>query len=340
MIRTRKPTGRPSWPLVLIEGGEKAGKSWAAAQLSASEKVGQTYWLDVGEGAADEYGAIPGARYLVVEHDGTWASILGQVREIHAEAERAAQDEEPPVVLVIDSMTAEWDLLKDWAAARAKGSQANQRRLQQDPHAEVQVTFNLWNDATARHRRLMTLLMTFPGIVVMTARGKEIAAMDASGRPVEGSKEYKVEGHKTLAFDASVWVRLGREHPPLVIGARSVHAGIRPGVDKPQPMPDFTLEKLVFEALQCGAESRARQFTPPQAGAESPELDDLSPAAQRLMAEAEDAANVEALGLVWSAITAVGHAGEITLPEAELVRARIRALKAEMLGQAQAGEAA
>ncbi|MGW0587422.1 AAA family ATPase [Streptosporangium sp. NPDC002607] len=339
MINTRQPTGRAPWPLILIEGGEKSGKSWAAAQLSASEKVGQTYWIDLGEGAADEYGAIPGARYLVIEHDGTWASIMTQVRAVREEADRAAQASEPPVVLVIDSMTAEWDLLKDWAANRAKGSQTNQRRLQQDPHAEIQVTFNLWNDATARHRKLMTLLMTWPGIVVMTARGKEVAAMDASGRPVEGSKEYKVEGHKTLAFDASVWVRLGREHPPLVIGARSVHAGIRPGVDKPQPMPDFSLEKLVFEALRCGAESQARQFTPPEAGAESPELDDLSPAAQRLLAEAEDAANVEALGLVWSAITAVLKAGEISLPEAELVRRRVQALKAEMHGQAQAGAA-
>lgn len=334
-IRTRPPTGRVPWPLILIEGGEKSGKSWAAAQLSASERVGQTYWIDLGEGAADEYGAIPGARYLVGEHDGTWASILGQVRAIREEAARAASAGEPPVVLVIDSMTAEWDLLKDWAANRAKGSQANQRRLQQDPHAEVQVTFNLWNDATARHRRLMTALMTFPGIVVMTARGKEVAAMDASGRPVEGSKEYKVDGHKTLAFDASVWVRLGREHPPMVVGARSVHAGIRPGVDKPQPMPDFTLEKLVFEALRCDPQGTpARAMTAIQAGAESPDLDTLSPSAQRLLTEAEEAATVEALAGVWSAITTVGLAGEITLPEAEMVRQRVQALKAEMLGEA------
>ncbi|MFC7103887.1 AAA family ATPase [Nonomuraea rubra] len=194
-IKTRKPTGVVPWPVVLLEGGEKAGKSWAAAELSASEKVGQTYWIDLNEGAADEYGAIPGARYLVVEHDGTWQDIVGQVAEIRQEAARAADAGEPPVVLVIDSMTAEWDLLKDWAANRAKGSRSNQQRLQRDPNAEVQVPMNLWNDATARHRRLMTVLMTFPGIVVMTARGKEVAS---STRPAGRSK-----GRRTTRWRAT-----------------------------------------------------------------------------------------------------------------------------------------
>ena len=120
---------------------------------------------------------------------------------------------------------------------------------------------NLWNDATSRHRKLMTILMTFPGIVVMTARGKEVASLDASGRPVEGTKEYKVEGHKTLAYDASVWVRLSRERPPVIVGSRSVHAGIRPGVDQPQEAPGFTLEWLIFDVLKCDpAKAHARDL--------------------------------------------------------------------------------
>lgn len=341
--RTRQPTGRVPWPLILIEGPEKSGKSWAAAQLSASDKVGKTYWLDLGEGAADEYGAIPGARYLVLEHDGTWASIMAQVAAVRHEADRAAQAGEPPTVLVIDSMTAEWELLKDWAANRAKGSATNQKRLAADPHAEIQVTFNLWNDATSRHRKLMTILMTFPGIVVMTGRGKEVAAMDANGRPIEGSKEYKVEGHKTLAFDASVWVRLSRDQEPMVIAARSVHTGIRPGTDKPQPMSDFTLERLVFDALRCGVgQSEARQVTPVQAGAESPDLDNLSEVAIELLGHAEDHTNLADLERVWRAITASLKAGQITAPEADHVRARVQSLKAELAGagEPEAGEAA
>lgn len=250
-LKTRPPTGRVPWPLILLEGPEKSGKSWAAAEFSASGKVGQTYWIDLGEGAADEYGAIPGARYLVVEHDGTWQSIVSAVEEIRDEARRAAEAGEPPVVLVIDSMTYEWELLKDWATHRARNSKANRKRLAEDPDADVDVTMNYWNDANSRHRQLMAKLMTFHGIVVITARGKEVAALDDAGKPISGRKAYSVEGQKGLAFDASVWVRMSREHEPVVVGARSVHSGLRPGVDKPEPMENFTLERLVFDALRC-----------------------------------------------------------------------------------------
>jgi hypothetical protein len=97
----------------------------------------------------------------------------------------------------------------------------------------------------------MRLLMTFPGIALMTARGKEVAAME-NGQPVEGKREYRVEGQKSLGSDASCWVRLDRESVPIVVGARSVHSGVRPGRDEPQPLPeDWTVEWLVFEALKC-----------------------------------------------------------------------------------------
>lgn len=336
-IKTRKPTGAVPWPLILLEGSEKSGKSWSCAELSGSDRVGQTYWLDLNEGAADEYGAVPGARYLVIDHDGTWPDIIGSVAAVREEARRAADAGEPPVVLVIDSMTAEWDLLKDWAANRARESDTNKQRLQRDPGAEIKVTMNLWNDATSRHRRLMTMLMTFPGIVVMTARGKEVAALDAGGRPIEGSKEYKVEGHKTLAFDASAWVRLSRDHPPFVVGARSVHAGIRPGVDKPKRVPDLTLEWLIFEVLKCDpTASHARNLTQMQAGAEAPDLDNLSQAATDLLAMVEDAATVEDLTKYWKATGAALKAAQISQAEADLIARRIKALNADL----SAGEAA
>lgn len=251
-LKTRKPTGAVPWPVVLIEGGEKSGKSWAAAEFSASERVGTTYWIDIREGAADEYGAIPGARYEVVEHDGTFGQIFAAVEAVRAEARRAAQAGELPTVLVIDSMSAEWDLLKEWAEDRARGSKRNQDRLKQDPAAEIDVSMNYWNDATARHRKLMTLLLTFPGIVVLTAKGKEVVAVDSAGKPLPNApKDYKVEGQKNLAFDASVWVRMSRKSPPTVIGARSVHVGVRPGVDKPTQAKNFTIEWLVFDVLKC-----------------------------------------------------------------------------------------
>lgn len=257
-IKTRKPTGIPPWPLVLIEGPEKSGKSWAAAEFTACEKIGQAYWIDLGEGAADEYAAIPGAKYLVVDHDGSWQDIIGQVEEIHAEAAKS----EKPVVLVIDSMTTEWEMLKDWASTRAKESPFARKKLREDPNAEIKPSMNLWNDAGDRHHQLMRLLMTFPGIVIITARGKEVAALDGDGRPIPKAKEYRVEGHKTLPYDASVWIRLSRDDHPQVIGCRSVKAGIKPGVDRPVKRPDLTIEQVVFDILGLDvAQAKAREVT-------------------------------------------------------------------------------
>jgi hypothetical protein len=250
-IRARKPTGRVPYPLILVEGAEKAGKSWAAAVLSSSPRVGQTYWLDLGEGGADEYGAIPGTRFLVLEHDGTFAQIYEQVLAVTAEAARAKAAGEPPVVLVIDSITDVWNGLKAWVDERHRRSPAGQAALRKDADAELKPTQNLWNDANSRHRRLMSKLMTFPGIVVITARGKEVTEVK-DGKPVQGSKVWSVETQKDVPYDATLWLRMFRDQRPIVIGARSVHAGIRPG-EEPQPIAEDhpnLLDWLIFDVLK------------------------------------------------------------------------------------------
>lgn len=251
-LKTRRPTGVVPWPLILIEGPEKAGKTYTSALLARSDKVGQMYWVDLGEGAADEYGAIPGVDYLIAEHDGTFGSIYQAVEDVRAEAQKAADAGARPVVLLLDGMNAEWDLLKDWAAARARSSRFNKAKLEKDPNAEIDISQNYWNDTNARHHQLMRLLMTFPGIVVMTSRGKDIAAVDGNGRPIEGKKDYRVEGQKNLGFDSSCWIRLYRDKPAIIVGARSVHLGIRAGKDEPRRLDrDWTLESVIFDVLKC-----------------------------------------------------------------------------------------
>lgn len=266
-LKTHKPSGRAAWPLVLLEGGEKLGKTHTAALLTASDKVGRSYWIEFGpEGVAEEYGAIPGVRYEIVEHDGSYAALYAAVAAVKAEARQALDDGEAPVVLVIDTMTAVWDLLKDWATNRAKGSTSNRKKLAADPHADIVVSQNYWNDANSRHKKLIALLATFPGIVVVTARGKEVSAIDDNGRPIEGKREYRVEGQKHLGYDVSCWVRLLRDEPAMVVGARSVHSGIRPGRDEPQRLPeDWTLEWLIFEALKIDpANTETRNIVAPK----------------------------------------------------------------------------
>ena len=342
-IRSRKPTGQVPYPFLLLEGEEKSGKSWAAAELSASEKVGQTYWIDLGEGAADEYGAIPGARYKVIEHDGTYADILDQIVAVKAEAQRAADAGEPPVVLVIDSLSALWEMLKDWASELAKGTAKNKAKLAQDPTAEVEVSRNLWNLAGARYRRVITRLLTFPGIVVGTARGKEVSATDPStGQPYrDGRRDYRVEGHRSLPFDATVWVRMSRTAKPLVVGARSVHVGIKPGADDPKPIEgEFSLERLVFDLLKCEpGKAHARKLTELSGGeltAEERAEDPKPPTVDDLLRDVGKAANSQALDAIAIAARNLAGTGNLVDPEFQQVREAVTARRTLLAQRASA----
>ncbi|MET7530205.1 AAA family ATPase [Streptomyces goshikiensis] len=296
-LKTRKPTGQVPYPLVLIEGEEGSGKSYAAAQFSASQLTGQTYWIDLSEGSADEYAAIDGADYLVIDHDGSYRDILEQVEAVHAEACRAAAAGEPPVVLVIDSGSALWRMLTNWTQERARRTRKNKAVLASDPDAGIDIPMNLWNDAVDRWGRVMHLLQTLPGIAIVLARGKEVTAVDDNGNPISGRKddngnrisgrrEWKVSGHKDLGFDSTVWVRMKRDEDPHIIKARS----LRLRVEKRRPMrlPDFSIEDLVFNRLGCSAKSQPRVM-PVLAG------DRLAPWLKRV----EEISTREALGQLW-----------------------------------------
>ena len=250
-VKSRKPTCAVPYPFILLEGEEKSGKTWTAIKLSASPRIGRHFMLDLGEASGDEYGAIPGADFELLEHDGSWAQIMTRVNEAFAYAQWAAANAQPPTVLHIDTMSDEWEGLKDWASELAR-QRLRSRGKKVDPLAEVQVSNDLWNLASGRHRKLMLRLLTFPGIVIATARGALVTEVK-DGKPVEGSKIWRVEGQKNLAFDASVWVRMFRDSRPQIIGARSVHAGVKPGDDKPRIIPgdhENLLDWLIFDELK------------------------------------------------------------------------------------------
>jgi hypothetical protein len=263
-LKTRPPTGRAGWPKILVEGTDKSGKSWSLAQLSASPKVGRTAVLVLGEDESrwDEYGKIPGTRFQIIEHDGRWTSIIEAVEEAKAEAAAARDAGELPFVLGIDTMTAVWEGLKDWASLRARGSKKNRKILEEDPDAEIDVTSNYWNDARGRHRALMRHLLTFPGIVVLIARGSEVTLFQ-NGQPVANQKTWSVEGEKNLPFDVSAHIRLSRNGRPQIISASGVHCQIRPGIDPPKKLPDdWSLESFIFDTLKLdAATAEVRPFT-------------------------------------------------------------------------------
>ncbi|MEZ0096277.1 AAA family ATPase [Streptacidiphilus sp. EB129] len=256
VLNTRRPTGVPPLPLILIEGDENAGKTWAAAQFTRCRRVGSVYWLDLGEGSADEYAAIPDARFEVLVHDGSYRSILEQIEAVHAEARRAADDGERPVVLVVDSISALWRMLTHWTYQRARRSDANRARLAANPDAVIEVPANLWIDRNQRWARVLWLLQTLPGIPIVLARGKETSAFDDNGKPIAHSTEWKVIAGDDLGFEATAWVRLQRGRPARLVKARSLRMPVDPG--QPLELPEFSIEDLVFERLGCTEYSQPR----------------------------------------------------------------------------------
>ncbi|MFE9099918.1 hypothetical protein [Actinomadura geliboluensis] len=279
-LRTRTPTGVAAWPLVLVEGADGADPRRYCAELSTSPRIGQMYWLDLGHGAADEYGALPGAYYEIVEHDGTWHSILAAVTEIRdiARQEHAAGGQ--PVALVIDSMTTLWEWIKDWAADRARRADAARAKLARDPHADIPMGNTAWSWANQRHRDLLRLLLTFPGIVAVTARARWVTTVDQAGQPVDGPREYRVDAHKHLTDEVTCWVRAARDEPAVIVAAHSARLRVTTGTPEPHVLPaDWSLDWLVFDALGVDpAAAHPRALTGPQP---EPEAADIAAEAVR-----------------------------------------------------------
>jgi len=262
-LRTRRPTGVPSWPLILLAGEAKTGKTFTACEFTGDERVGRSFMLDLGEGSADEYGAVPGADFEIIDHDGTWIDIVDQVEQVRDLARAELIAGRNPVCLIADSMTAEWAMLSAWTDARARRSKNNRALLRADPDAEIDISSNYWNDANSRHNRLMNIFKTFPGIVIMTALETEKTQFGPNGRPVENApKVARPDGQKRLTADASVWLRLSHDHGPTIVGMRSLRHNIRPGVDTPEAWPDFTIGRLVFDYMGLGPGAAQVRNTP------------------------------------------------------------------------------
>lgn len=254
-LKTRKPTGLAPWPFILVEGPEKTGKSYAAALLTKDARIGDAYWLDCGEGAADQYAAVPGVQYDVLDHDGSYKEILEQVLALTSEVPGVDPKTGLPNLFVLDSSTNLWALIKAQADADAR------KRKNAGPDVEIQITMDLWNRARDRWKAIIDPLIRWDGIVILTARGKEVAKME-NGKPVAGQKDYTIESHKTLPFDVDVIVRPVAPGQALLMGARSIH--VNPGqIGKTLPKyGDTGLAGLLFDTLKLGGEMGARDYKP------------------------------------------------------------------------------
>jgi hypothetical protein len=231
-LQTRKPTGKPPWPIALIAGGEKSGKSWACAEASGSALIGRTLWFSTAEDDPDEYGAVPGARFEIVLHDGTYRGLLNALTD----ASREPQTDGKPTLWVIDSGTRLWDLLSDMAQ-----TEANRRRHE----AEAKINMDLWNVAKSRWQHVLDMLRSHNGPSIITARLETVTVVE-DGQPVKGRDgrvltTSKIKAEKNLPYDVGLIIEQPRRGEAYLTGYRSVKLA---GAPARIPLPDFTFDKL------------------------------------------------------------------------------------------------
>jgi AAA domain-containing protein len=234
---TRRPTGIPSWPVMLLAGSGKSGKSWACAEASGSELVGRTFWVGLGEKDPDEYGAVKGADFEIVPHDGSFRDILAAIDWCVAQPDVDGK----PSLLIVDSATILWELLCGMAQdaantrARNKASRAN-RAVDNDVEADI--TMDLWNQAKDRWGHFLESIRSHRGPVIVTARLDEVTVM-VNGRPSQ-ERTLKVKAEKSLPYDVDAIVQLPERGKAYLTGVRSVRLQVPDRI----PLPGFTVDKL------------------------------------------------------------------------------------------------
>lgn len=238
-LNRRRPSGKPSWPVVLLAGIEGSGKSWAAAEATAMERIGSSFWVQVGEQTADEYGNVPGADYEIIEHDGSFTEILTAIREAAAEPVK-----DKPNLLVVDSMTEIWDLLSDEQqvlANRKRGKNGN----------DATITMDQWNAAKKRWGYIVSALRSFPGPVIVTSRLEEVAVVGSNGSPT-GAKTWKIRAEKNLPYEATVVVqaRTPREWVLTKIASTKLLLPEQGFLKMPKFTIDGLLEQMGLEDVQ------------------------------------------------------------------------------------------
>lgn len=255
-LKTRKPTALPVWPLALAAAIQGGGKSYSAMEAANSPLIGHTFAMEIGEASLDPYGAMVNLEHFdLLEHDGTYASIAEQ---LWAAVEQPRVDPDKPNLIIVDGASGLWDLLvnENQIIANARARKYN-RPIGPDG---ADISPDLWNAAKRKWLAVMGLLQSHDGPVIITGRLNEVAVFDGKAPAKDGSKEWKVEAHKSLAFDVDVVLEARKVRRWEATKTRSLTFQIEEG--QTRPIPGFTFDKL-WRAMGIveGTQTARRQIT-------------------------------------------------------------------------------
>lgn len=261
-LTTRKPTGRPAWPMILIAGVEKAGKSYACAAASGSDLVDRTFWISFGEDDPDEMA--PLGRFEIVQHDDTYRGLLAVLDAIEQEPVG-----DKPHLIVFDSVTKLWDLLCDEAQVTANRRAARKaaKYNRAAPVEDAAIGTDLWNTAKQRWAHVIRALKDHPGPVLLTARLDEVVVMQ--GDTPTKDRIWKVKAEKTLPYDVGAIVQLRGHRDAYLTGVRSMRYDAPP--DAVNPYPGFTVAGLWERLGLADSDTRSHSMPNPEASVDADE---------------------------------------------------------------------
>ncbi|MBV7292331.1 hypothetical protein [Corynebacterium sp. TAE3-ERU16] len=304
-FQTRRPTCQPSWPLIILAGVEGSGKTWAAVEATGLPHIDRAFFLEVGENMADEYGAVPGADFEIIEHDGTFAQINGAAH--WAGAQPAADGKVN--LLIVDSMTEIWDLLTNEAQVIA-----NNRRRGRRGDQEAQITMDLWNRAKDRLADFVGACRRFPGPVILTSRLEQVSIVEGS-KPT-GEKIWKVRCEKNLPYAATAIVQAREPRKWTLTKIASTRMQLPPGGE--MALPEFSVAKLL-EEMGIETQAAASTFVRPEAGG-------ITTADRSRVEDLAAAGDMTALERAWKAARAEGkeELADLIAESAHAARERVK----------------
>jgi len=313
---TVDPNCRPTWPFLLVTGREKTGKTWWSVEGSASDLIDRAYLIEVGDGQGHEYGAIPGVKYKMVPHDGSYRDLYNAVWWSVTQPAAEGKVNLP----ILDSGTVLWDLIG--SELQEVANRRFERRVQQAKRDGkkppemgpdgVDITMDLWNIGKKRWYGIIDLLRYYNGPAIIIARMEEVTVVK-NGKPTT-NKEWKVKAEKNLSFDVDGIIDFKQHQRPVLTGLRSVRFPVPEGgeVDLREHGADTFdafMRKLGLAEIEEAA-PRSHVAVNPTAGADeieceedtgerAPEANPKQMAAQRIADDAVAAPTLDDLRHQW-----------------------------------------
>jgi hypothetical protein len=256
MLRTSKPQPAQPYPFLVVAGTPSAGKTYTLLEAARSDLIGRTFVLTLGEERPDAFREIAGDDFEMIDHDGTYDDMLGQIREVKAEP----MVDGKPNYLAFDGGTALHTLIRSQsqAIANRRAVTAAARHRSPIPVGDVKLTGDLWDMIRDQWATIIHELRTMPGPTAMSVRLEEKTVSIDGVETAE--KVWRMRAGENLQYDATAIIEMSRRGDYVLTKQNTPGSGFMGN----RPWPDFTLDAF-WRSVGLGTkEFGVRRFETPR----------------------------------------------------------------------------